>query len=151
MIIYEKGDLLKSDTNMIAHQVNCKGIMGSGVAKDIAMNFPGVYDQYKTLCKKKKPEKLLGTNLYVFENNYCVCNMFSQDNYGSGKDEVYTDYTHFQSCIHNIYKECMAKNYSVAFPYKIGCIRGGGNWDIIEKILKDYFKNSDIVCKIRKL
>lgn len=29
MIIFEDGDLLKSGTNVIAHQVNCKGVMGS--------------------------------------------------------------------------------------------------------------------------
>jgi O-acetyl-ADP-ribose deacetylase (regulator of RNase III) len=149
MIIYEKGDLLESDTNMIAHQVNCKGVMGSGITKSIADNFPGVLYQYKNLCKRRKPEKLLGTNLYVFENNYYVCSMFSQEFYDN---DVYTNITHFQSCIKKIYEECIRLKYSVAFPYKMGCLRTDGNWGIIEKIIEDFFKKSDeIICKIRKL
>lgn len=35
-MIYEiKGDLLKAEETFIAHQVNCKGVMGAGVAKQI--------------------------------------------------------------------------------------------------------------------
>lgn len=38
MIKIIQGDLLEAKENIIAHQVNCKGVMGSGVAKQIKQN-----------------------------------------------------------------------------------------------------------------
>ena len=33
MVKERKGDLLRSDAAIIAHQVNCQGVMGAGVAR----------------------------------------------------------------------------------------------------------------------
>ena len=35
MIKHEIGDMFASDANVFAHHVNCKGVMGSGVAKQV--------------------------------------------------------------------------------------------------------------------
>ena len=35
MIMEKRGNLLESTEDFIAHQVNCKGVMGAGVAKQI--------------------------------------------------------------------------------------------------------------------
>lgn len=35
MIKHEIGDMFASDANVFVHQVNCKGVMGSGVAKQV--------------------------------------------------------------------------------------------------------------------
>ena len=44
MITYKNGDLLESNCNFICHQVNCQGVMGSGIAKQIRNLFPFVYE-----------------------------------------------------------------------------------------------------------
>ena len=43
MIHYVKGNLLDSDCDYICHQVNCQGVMGSGIAKQIRERWPEVY------------------------------------------------------------------------------------------------------------
>jgi len=40
------GDLLDITKGLIAHQVNLKGVMGDGLAKQIKDKYPNVYSQY---------------------------------------------------------------------------------------------------------
>lgn len=48
MIKERKGNLLQADTPMIAHQVNCQGVMGAGIARQIRKDFltAGQYREY---------------------------------------------------------------------------------------------------------
>ena len=62
MIKERKGDLLRSDAAIIAHQVNCQGVMGAGVARQIRHRILTAeqYRAYQQLCRKNK-EELLGS------------------------------------------------------------------------------------------
>ena len=51
MIKIVDGDLLQANIPLIAHQTNCLGVMGAGIAKAIKNKWPDVYTQYKDLCK----------------------------------------------------------------------------------------------------
>lgn len=44
------GDLFETTAKYICHQVNCKGKMGSGVAKQIRERYPEVYSAYRLEC-----------------------------------------------------------------------------------------------------
>lgn len=46
MIIDKKGDVLESGCNVICHQVNEYGVMGGGLAKQIANKYPSVSEDY---------------------------------------------------------------------------------------------------------
>lgn len=46
MIHYVTGDLLRSDETMIAHGCNCVGVMGAGIAAQIAREMPEVKEAY---------------------------------------------------------------------------------------------------------
>ena len=46
-MIYVKGNLLESPVHIIAHQVNCLGIMGGGIALQIKNKWPKVFEEYK--------------------------------------------------------------------------------------------------------
>lgn len=35
-----RGDILQSDADIIVQQVNCRGVMGAGLAKQIASQYP---------------------------------------------------------------------------------------------------------------
>ena len=61
MIKERKGDLLRSDAAIIAHQVNCQGVMGAGVARQIRHRILTAeqYRAYQQICRKNK-EELLG-------------------------------------------------------------------------------------------
>lgn len=41
------GDLFTTNAQIICHQVNCQGKMGSGVAKQVREKYPHVYEEYK--------------------------------------------------------------------------------------------------------
>lgn len=147
MLHYVTGDLLDPKFTIFCHQVNCQGVMGGGVAKQIKDKYPEVFAEYKGDCFALGKEFLLGTSRWVKTNDgrYCV-NMFAQDRYG--RDKRYTDYEAFALCLRSIIDEVkerilnrdgITKETTIAFPYMIGCGLGGGNWSVIE-ILLEWFE-----------
>ena len=136
MINFVKQDITCSDADYICHQVNCMGKMNSGVAKAIRERWPIVYTTYWNTFLSES--NLLGKILLVDINEYeprtwpdqpAIINMFSQEFYGYDRKR-YTSYDAFDDCLQKI-KETVPKGSKIAFPYKIGCDRGGGKWNII--------------------
>ena len=57
MIKIVNGDLLQSNLPLIAHQTNCLGVMGAGIARSIKNKWTDVYTQYANFCKNLKYSK----------------------------------------------------------------------------------------------
>lgn len=151
MIVYKKGDLLKSDCNIICHQVNCQGVMGSGIALQIRNQFPRTYKEYVNFCKDVPKTTLLGKAFIVeeIEDRY-VGNLFGQNQFGRGKQQ--TDYGALENSLGHVIYFANQKNLkTIGIPYKMGCDRGGGDWSVVESILKKLFDNSDLILEIYKL
>ena len=156
MIQHKIGDLFASNADIIAHQVNCQGVMGSGVAKQVRMLFPGAYANYQSACRsvKGKTESLLGNTQLSSENlpdgkRIYIANMFAQNKYGyDGKQ--YTDYGAFRSCLAQLsifadaIRQKSGKEPQIALPYRIGCDRGGGNWDTVYTIIEEELGGLDV-------
>jgi O-acetyl-ADP-ribose deacetylase (regulator of RNase III) len=149
MIRFENISLLEADVDYICHQVNCQGKMNSGVAKSIREKWPIVYEFYQEVCRQHINEgnnkiDLLGKIAPINVDHYVpethptpptVINMFAQNGYGyDGKR--YTSYDAFWSCLGHI-KEFIPKGSKIAFPYKIGCDRGGANWNVILSMISE--------------
>ena len=175
MIEFHKMDICDSQCDFICHQVNCRGAMNSGVAKAIREKWPVVYDNYKEKCNKAKhsigtmyeeygfcdfslADLILGSiqvvalydDYYKTTKHQHVINMFSQDGYGyDGKR--YTSYDAFWSCLGQI-RKVVPEGKSIAFPYKIGCCRGGANWEVIYKMIEEVLGNDYTVhiCWIKE-
>lgn len=151
MIKEMQGNLLESDAEILAHQVNCKGIMGAGVANSIRKNLLGAddYRKYQKVCQKYASEDLLGRNQYFqVRNQQLVCNMFAENiPTGNGLD---TDYDALKKCLHRLLRE--AKNFkrkTVAIPGYLGCGLAGGDWDYVySDIIKPIFDESEIKLSI---
>lgn len=142
MVKIKKGNILCASENIIAHQVNCQGKMGSGVASAIKTKYPEVYKEYNKLCKSMSPESLLGIYQIVNVDGKKIINMFSQLNYGYDGNR-YTNYIYFTMCFSLVLRKFNnTKNNDIAIPYKIGCYRGGGDWEsilkYIELVAQDY-------------
>jgi len=136
-----KGDLLsafnRDDVVAIAHQVNCKGVMGAGLAKQIKNSYPEVFAQYK--MAHDKVDDLLGKiQVIETENDKAVVNMFSQ--YGYGRDKRYTDYQALQICLIKLRDSFEG---AVAIPKFIGCGLAGGDWNKVKNIIKHVYSESD--------
>lgn len=153
-IEFVKGNLLDSDCSYICHQVNCQGVMGAGVAKQISDKWPQVFVSYYEKCKViasyNQPARInlgniqivaLYDDFYATNSHQFVINMFAQEYYGN--QGRFTSYDAFWECLWNIYVNCQ-KGSTIAFPKGIGCGLGGANWNIIysmiEEVLGDEFK-----------
>lgn len=132
------GSLINATTDYIAHQVNCKGVMGSGVALQLKNKYGTYLNNYFVCCKavSRRSYTLLGTYIKSnLPNGQVIINLFGQDTYGYGKHtvELSLQQALIQFC-NDIPND--GKLYTCALPYKIGCGRGGGNWDYVYKMLQ---------------
>lgn len=132
-VIY--GDLMDyADKGIIAHQVNCMGAMGSGVAKCVRNRFPKAYNYYISLCRYANDSyDLLGTCHVVNCNNYKVANLFAQ--HGYGYVGVHTNYTALESSFSKLCEYARTHNDIIYIPYKMSCDRGGGDWTRVSSML----------------
>lgn len=143
MIEIVEGDVFLSGANIIAHQVNCKGAMGKGIAKTIAEKYPLVKKEYQRICFVPDDKVLLGTCQIVnVENNYYIANLFGQYNYGANRNVVYTDLDALRKSMATLADFIKKKDLSLAIPYKIGCDLAGGDWDKVYPMICEVFKDT---------
>jgi hypothetical protein len=156
-----KKDILTVERGIICQQVNCMGVMGSGVAKSIRDKWPIVFDEYQKFCscapKHEETRKLfrpalLGEILLTeVASGLRVCNIFSQYDFNR-RGEVFkkhTEYGAFYLGLEQLKRVIALSggNTPVYFPWKIGADRGGGDWKIMEEIIDFYFPDA-IVCQL---
>lgn len=130
-----KGDIFDSNANAILHQVNCMGVMGSGVAKQVKEKYPLVYENYKSYCDSYGANGVFNTvQICPIGDDKHIVNLFSQLRFGyDGK--CYTDYKALKSCLKRVNEYFAGR--TVAIPYLMGCHRGGGDWNVVSKIIED--------------
>ena len=126
-------DIFNTVDDIIVHQVNCQGVMGSGIAKQVKALYPRVFNAYVEYCKKSN---ILGTSLIVYDRGKYIANVFGQYNYGNG---LQTNYNALSSGLKEVYTFAKNNLLSVAIPYKIGCGLGGGDWNVVSKIIESIF------------
>ncbi len=131
-----KGNLLEVTHGVLAHQVNCVGVMGAGVARQVADKYPVVYAEYKRLCRERSANELLGTVQIVQVNNLRIANVFGQRGYGRG--QRHTNYVALRLALTRL-AETMMPGERISFPYGIGCGLAGGDWDVVSQIIEDVF------------
>lgn len=149
MITNRIGNLVKESLDAFIHQANCHNTMGSGVAKDVRNTYPEVYEAD---CRTVKgdPGKLGTFSFAKTHDGKVGYNLYSQFNFGyDGK--CYTNYDAMRSGLEKIrdhIKTTIKPDAKVGIPCRMGCARGGGNWDSVLEIIKDVFENDTIVVVI---
>lgn len=141
-----KGDLLASDVRIRAHQVNCKGAMGAGIALQVKKQYPEAYAQYKELCDQFGSSLLGHTQFVVCHDGTIIANMFAQDGFGGTGPK--TDMAALDECIAQVAVFSCRVNASVGFPKFVGCGLAGGNWDEVYALIGSYFDNESLGCTI---
>lgn len=132
MIKLISGDLLEAEEGYICQQVNCRGVMGSGLAKAIREKWPIVYKNYLEWFNSN--ETMLGKIQVVnISNKLKVINLAGQDNYGY-RNTKFTSYDAFWDCLNEIKKQ-IPKGSRLNFPVNIGCGLGGGDWGVISTMI----------------
>lgn len=141
MVKHVTGDIFTSGADYILHQVNCQGVMGSGVAKQVREKYPAVFEAYRNLCLAHTSGALnvLGYAQVVPNDNgsQCIVNLFAQEKFGyDGK--CYTSYTALRQSLRTV-REWVEHQpgATIAIPYLMSCHRGGGNWDTVLQIITE--------------
>ena len=141
MIVYKQGDVLESDEKVIAHGCNCSGGFGSGFAKAVATKYPGVRESY--LHKFKQRGWKLGDVQLIGVGDGSgreIANCATQQNYGKAEKGPYISYP----AVRDVIRE-LVKSYPGGFAMpKIGAGLAGGNWEIIESIINEESKDTEV-------
>lgn len=143
MVKLVNGDLLDAKETYIAHQVNCYGMMGKGVALQIKNRYPDIFRRYQDYCNEHKVKNLIGRLLLIpTDDGKVICNLFGQERFGYGKQ--YTDIAALSKAMNSLAK-IVPTNEPIAMPYMIGCGNGGADWNIVHQLIQDIFKKHTVV------
>lgn len=148
MLIYKSGDILNSQENIICHQVNVQGVMGGGLAKQIASTYPNVEQAYKHYCSQLKNDYEFLKNDYLIvqsKSGQYIANCFTQ------KPNFDTDYESLETCFESLLKMCKYRNKTIAVPYGYGCGIANGDWNIVSNILKKLSNRYSVNIMVYKL
>lgn len=158
MITHVQGNLVTYPLDAFIHQANCFCIMGSGVAKSVRETYPEVYEA--DLITQKGDKSKLGTFSFAKTHDGKVgYNLYSQYDFGyDGKCR--TNYEAMRQGLLRI-KDHLVANFlesnsclKVGIPCKMGCARGGGDWNKVLQIIKDVFEGSYfvdvVICEFRE-
>ena len=145
MIKIIDGDLLSSNADIIAHQVNCMGKMNSGIAKQIREIYPEVFLSYKSLCDNYADYKndLLGMcDVVNIGKNKYIANLFGQLNYGYDGRQ-YTNLKYLKIAMNQL-RDFASKDKTIALPWKLASCRGGAKWEDVYAIIEEVFDGYNI-------
>lgn len=133
MIKYINGNIFDAEVEAIVNPVNCVGVMGKGLAKQVKEKYPGNYKIYERDCE------------------YGIVRIGKMHQYFLGEDKLPNWIINFPTKIHwrdqsyinhikfglkdlvKVIKECNIK--SIAIP-PLGCGCGGLNWNEVKIIIE---------------
>lgn len=146
MIHIKTGNVLDIPTGVIVHGCNSRGVMASGIAKEVKERFPRAFDvyhcAYSTAIAGGAPGLPMGsfTVAEVAKDKFIV-NLITQENYGRDQNVQYVDYDAVYAGFGEILKckaLCLSADFGndLNFP-RIGCGLGNGDWDVISVIIDE--------------
>jgi len=141
-------NLLEADVEGFAHQANCFCTMGSGIAYYIKEKYPELYEADRK-TNRGDPAKLGTFSWAKLHDGKIGFNVYSQYEFGSAKR--HTSYDAICDGLEGV--KTHAKEIgltSLGLPYNMGCVRGGGDWNIVSAIIDAIFLNDSIklyICR----
>jgi O-acetyl-ADP-ribose deacetylase (regulator of RNase III) len=146
---HEFGDILDwaDKVDVIGHQVNCFGVMGGGLALQIAQKWPQVLTEYQEFIKEfmtwRNREHLMSfCQIVPLAGNCSIANLFGQYDTGGGRQ---TDYDSLSLALNRLRNEMLIQGMTkVALPVNLGCGLAGGDWNIVQSLIQAAFEGSDV-------
>lgn len=154
------GNLLETNVYLIAHQVNCLGIMGGGVARQIKEKWHYVYTEYRDYIESYKnhnnQKSPLGTSCSSVVGNHMIINIFGQEDVSRNScmtdyNAVRTAFEDFISGYRRSHRNTDDTELQIAIPYKFGCGLAGGDWNIMTELLEDIEKKNNVLFIAHRL
>lgn len=148
MIEYKSGNLLDfgHGITMIAHCANTQNVMGSGIAAQIASEYPLALEADTEAAKNGK-NKLGQFSVAKLPNGKFIVNLYGQGLYGMDKRQL--DYEAIYIALEELHRLLLeakekGKIHVLGIPKLMGCYRAGGEWSIIMAMLNHIFLDSPI-------
>lgn len=153
-IVYRKGNVIEAlkegHIQVLAHGVNCSGGFGSGVAGQIAQEFPEVklayMQDYSNGLWQLGRVSFVSTTHSVKRGEMWVANCATQFKYGRNPEQEpngrYCNYAAIAKCMAELQNKTTRLN-TIGMPM-IGAGLAAGDWKIIEAIINDEFVNRDV-------
>lgn len=141
-------DILNITTGTIVHAVNCRGVMGIGLAKQLKQKWIKVFREYEDFCLKAKPQnwRLIGRVIpHKVTSLLTVISAFTQYDFGQGRRTEYCAVANAFIRIKKLLDEGKIER-PVYIPNQICCGFGGGDWNIVYPIIEEYIPDV-IVCQ----
>jgi O-acetyl-ADP-ribose deacetylase (regulator of RNase III) len=127
----------------IIQQVNCQGVMGSGIAKAIRDKWPVVYTEYARIFSGVSERYWDASNflgqvqIVNVTPTVAVINLFTQENYGRTGDR-YTSYDALDTALKEVARLTEGLPSSLFHHPTIGCGLGGGNWKVVSALIEQH-------------
>lgn len=143
MIIYmdKSADMFKSDADAWVNTVNCKGIMGGGIALLFKERFPQMYLDYRNKCNVGLIEPG-SVNTYANDdgNPKFILNLATKDDYRNPSKLEWID----EGVFDLFFTVVQFRIKKVALP-ALGCGLGGLNFEDVKAIYEKHLACSDCI------
>lgn len=138
MIHYLKGTVFNTPAKTMVNTVNCKGIMGAGLALEFRLRYPTMYEDYVKKCNENKLS-IGRPNIFKINENLWVLNFPTKHHW---KDKSKLQYIEDGlAYFREHYSKIDIK--TVAFP-KLGTSNGGLDWKDVQILMENYLSDIDI-------
>lgn len=144
MLIYKTGDILKATENIICHQVNAQGVMGGGLALQVATQYPQVEKEYKDFCNRFKGLLYGQYQAVKIADRKYIANCFTQRNF-------VTNLSDLEKVFRGLLETCKLNDFSICIPFKYGCGIANGNWNKVSKLFEELSNEYGIDIAVYKL
>ena len=148
MIREVSGDILESKAPIIVVPVNCKGVMGKGLALQAKQKWPKMFESYKSFCEGACPSYPDGLEpggvvcIQQEPNRYVACLATKDDWRNPSKLEW------VETGLKQLVVLSMQINFChIAIP-RIGCGLGGLDWCDVKPIVYRVFENTPITVDL---
>lgn len=128
----QDGNALAPTKGLIIHQTNCIGVMGAGIALQVAKQWPDAEQEYKAYCAKHGADALGTVQFTQLTDDLWLGNLFGQIAPGP-RATVYEAYPKALRVVVDEFDDSV-----IHMPYLIGCGLAGGDWDVLYPILEHY-------------
>lgn len=144
MLIYKNGDILKAKENIICQQVNEDGVMGGGLALQVATQYPHVEQEYKEFCNQFKGMLYGQYQVVKIDERKYIANCFTQRNFITNLKDI-------EKLFKGLLDSCKINGFSLCIPFKYGCGMAHGDWNIVSKLFKNLSKEYEVDIIVYKL
>ena len=137
LIHYQKGDIFGSKAQVIVNTVNCKGVMGKGLALAFKQRYPEMFPVYQQECKTDKLR--IGRPSLYRRSNPWILNFPTKNEWKFPSKIEYLE----KGLVYFLDNYKKAGITSIAFP-KLGAQNGKLSWDEVGPLMAKYLCQLDI-------